>query len=481
MSRCLDWFTVLSRLRSCGARVEEARLAFLTAGTSVRMFDTASHFLHLFPLRRTAGVRRMATRDSTPNSKSSERLWSSPSRRQALRLAGGGLVLAALTTGAVGCDEDAENVEDTGRSGDDKPKEGSKGSSGGTGDDGRAPEPLWTKTTSAETYGDNDELVTAAGVVIASGRPLAALDAATGRQKWSLPGGAIPGAPLLLGNDTLYLASDEYDGSVIGYDPASGKETWRSHLGEGYRQPRPVAVDEGQVYVVAEVLEDDGSSRTNVIAALDSTTGTIAWKEQRDTGTEQNGIHAAVRGRHLVYTDFKKNLTVRDTATGNQVWTHKTTKTNYGYFAVHEDLVIVPQGRNLQAFHLSDGREKWSLEASEFASFKEPAVVEDMLYLADSTRTLRAVDPRTGKVRWQSQALAEAGLQAPRQYVKTGGTLYGATDLDDKGGVIAMDAQIGDVRWTFNDGTGDYHAWLVATDGKRVFALHGTRLHALGV
>lgn len=294
-------------------------------------------------------------------------------------------------------------------------------------------------------------------------------------------GGAIPGAPLLLGNDTLYLASDEYDGSVIGYDPASGKETWRSHLGEGYRQPRPVAVDEGQVYVVAEVLEDDGSSRTNVIAALDSTTGTIAWKEQRDTGTEQNGIHAAVRGRHLVYTDFKKNLTVRDTATGNQVWTHKTTKTNYGYFAVHEDLVIVPQGRNLQAFHLSDGREKWSLEASEFASFKEPAVVEDMLYLADSTRTLRAVDPRTGKVRWQSQALAEAGLQAPRQYVKTGGTLYGATDLDDKGGVIAMDAQTGDVRWTFNDGTGDYHAWLVATDGKRVFALHGTRLHALGV
>ncbi|CAL9622392.1 hypothetical protein SUDANB21_05894 [Streptomyces sp. enrichment culture] len=176
-----------------------------------------------------------------------------------------------------------------------------------TGGDGKAPKPLWTKTTSAETYGDNDELVVAAGVVLASGSPLAALDAATGKRKWSLPGGAVPGAPLLLGKDTLYLASSRYDGTVTGYDPASGKETWRSRLGAGYRQPRPVAVDDTQVYVIAEILEDDGRPRqTNVIAALDSGTGKIAWKEQRGLGTMQNGIHAAVRGRHLVYTDFKR-------------------------------------------------------------------------------------------------------------------------------------------------------------------------------
>ncbi|WP_179887863.1 outer membrane protein assembly factor BamB family protein, partial [Streptomyces sp. b94] len=103
------------------------------------------------------------------------------------------------------------------------------------------------------------------------------------------------------------------------------------------------------VYVIAEILEADGSSRTNVIAALNSTTGNVAWKEQRDLGTQQNGIHAAVRGRHLVYTDFKNNLTVRDTATGRQVWTQKTTKTSYGPFVIHQDLVIVPQGQRLQA------------------------------------------------------------------------------------------------------------------------------------
>lgn len=180
-----------------------------------------------------------------------------------------------------------------------------------------------------------------------------------------------------------------------------------------------------------------------------------------------------------MYTDFKKNLTVRDTATGAQVWTHKTTKTNYGFFAVHEELVIVPQGQTLQAFNLSDGTEKWSIKTERLTTFKEPAVLEGVLYIADSDRTLRAVEPGTGKEIWQSKALAKDETQVPRQYVKVGGVLYGATSLDKQGGVVAIDAKTGELRWTFNDKTGDFHAWLVATDGKRVFALHGTKLHAL--
>lgn len=251
------------------------------------------------------------------------------------------------------------------------------------------------------------------------------------------------------------------------------------YLGKEYRQPRPVAVDGTQVYVIAEILEADGSSRTNVIAALNSSTGKLAWKEQRDLGTEQHGVHAAVQGRHLVYTDVKKNLTVRDTATGRQVWTQKTTRTSYGPFVVHQDLVIVPQGQELQAFALSDGSEKWSVEAERFTTFREPTVLDDVLYIADSGRTLWALDPRTGKKAWQSTALKDSGAQVPRQFVRVGPTLYGATDLDEQGGIHAFDAKDGTLRWTFIDRSGDYHSWLVATDGKHVFALHGKKLHAL--
>ncbi|MDK1473145.1 PQQ-binding-like beta-propeller repeat protein [Streptomyces sp. 549] len=397
-----------------------------------------------------------------------------PNRRRVLRLAGGGLTLAVLGAGAAGCRED-----DTAGKAGSETSAGRTPSEGAAAEDGRAPKPLWTKSTSAQTYGNNDELVAAAGVVIATGDPLAALEAATGEERWSLEGGAVPGAPLLLGNNTVYLASGRYDGTVGGYDPASGKETWRSRLGKEYRQPRPIAVDGKQVYVIAEILEDDGSSHTNVIAALNSVTGKVAWKEQRDLGTEQNGVNAAVQGRYLVYTDFKKNLTVRDTATGKQVWTRRTTKTNHGFFAIHQDLVIIPQGQKLQAFNLSDGAEKWSVQTEKFDAFREPAVLDDVLYVADSGRTLWAIEPQTGRKIWQSKALADAAAQVPRQFVETGGTLYAATALDKQGGVHAFDAKTGDLRWTFNDGSGDHHAWLVATDGKHVFALHGKKLHAL--
>ncbi|RII20761.1 Serine/threonine-protein kinase AfsK [Streptomyces sp. YIM 130001] len=404
------------------------------------------------------------------------------SRRRVLRLAGGGLTLAVLTAGATGCrEDDAAGAGTGGGEGGGKPGGGGDKPAGG-GKKGQAPEPVWTRTTSAQTYGDQDELVAAGGVVIASGSPLAALDGETGKKSWTLPDGAVPGAPMLIGKGTLYLASAKYDGTVAGYDPATGKETWRSHLGKRYRQPRPIAVDDKQVYVVAEILEKDGSSHTNVIAALDSRTGKPAWNEQRDLGTMQNGLHAAVQGRHLVYTDFKKNLTVRDTATGQQVWTHKTTKTNYGFFAIHENLVIIPQGAKLLAYDLADGKEKWSIKSADtFSLFKEPAVIDGVLYVGDSGRTMRALEPATGKKIWESKALYEAKVQVPRHYVAAGGVLYGATDIDKAGGIVAMDAKTGDLLWRFNDNTRDHHAWLVAGDRKRVYALHGKKLHALPV
>lgn len=389
----------------------------------------------------------------------------------------------ALGAGTVGCDKDAQGADGDEDAGSGKATGAAADRSGGDAapGKGKAPKPTWTKSTSAETYGNNDELVAVGGVVIASGAPLDALDARTGRTRWSLKDGAAPGAPLLLGSGTLYLADATYDGTVRGYDPATGRETWRSRLGKEYRQPRPVAVDDEQVYVIAEILEADGSSRTNVIAALDGGTGKVAWKEQRDVGTEQNGVHAVVRGRRLVYTDFKKNLTVRDTATGGQVWTHKTAKTNYDAFAVHEDLVIVPQERTLQAFDLADGSEAWSLETAEFTSFQEPTVVGDTIYVADSGRTLWSVSARTGRTNWRSTALADKDVQVPRQFLEVGGTLYGATDLDPQGGIHALDPRTGALRWTFNDGSGDTHAWLMAADGTHVFALHGQKLHALPV
>ncbi|MFD3612931.1 PQQ-binding-like beta-propeller repeat protein [Streptomyces atroolivaceus] len=398
-------------------------------------------------------------------------------RRRLLRLAGAGLglVLAGAVTTACG----PEEVDASGGMG--EPKPGGSGEGGGdaftTPPAGTAPRALWQEETAVGTLGNHEVLAVVGNVVLVAGDPLVGRDLATGRKLWSLPGAAQPGARLIMGGDTLYLASGEYDGDLVGLDPATGKETWRSRLGGRYAQPRPIGADAERVYVVAGILEKDLSSRHNVIAAVDIRTGKAVWNERRDAGTEESGLTSAVLGDHLVYTDHRKNLTVRDTATGRQLWTKKISSSNFERIAVHDGAVFVADGRNLRSFGLGDGAERWALETEEFSAFNGPTVIEGVLYASDRAHALWAVDPATGKRRWHNPDLLEVSV--PLQFAKVGDTLYGATEFDKDGGVQAYDARDGKLRWTFNDRTGKEQQWYVVAAGKRLAALHGDRVQAL--
>ncbi|MGW2088114.1 outer membrane protein assembly factor BamB family protein [Streptomyces sp. NPDC001880] len=397
------------------------------------------------------------------------------SRRQILRLTGTGLGLAALGAGAVGCGPE-EDVDVPGGSA--TPGEDRNGDTFTTPPPGTAPEPLWKANAANAGLAGNDALAAVGDVVLVSGDPLVGRGIVSGKEKWSRRGVTTPGAKLIVGGGTLYLASAEYDGDVVGLDPASGKETWRSRLGKKYEQPRPIAADDHHVYVLAGILEKDFTTPNNVIAAIDTTSGRIAWHEQRDAGTEEFGITAAAVGGRLVYTDYRENVTVRETATGRQLWTKKISRSNNRRFAVHEGLVIVADGRRLRAFDLADGKERWSLRTEEFSSFNDPHVLDGVLYAADSARGMWAVNPGTGKRIWHNGDLRESATQA-WQFAKVKGTLYGATEFDKDGGVHAFDAATGKLRWTYNDHTGDIQRWYVVAAGDRLAAMHGKRLYAL--
>ncbi|MGW0957653.1 outer membrane protein assembly factor BamB family protein [Streptomyces gelaticus] len=397
------------------------------------------------------------------------------SRRQILRLTGTGLGLAVFGAGVVGCgpEEEADVPGGSVTPGGDK-----SGDTFTTPPPGTAPEPLWEANAANTGLAGNDALAAVGDVVLVSGDPLVGRDIVSGKEKWSRKGVTTPGAALLVGGGTLYLASAEYDGDVVGLDPATGKETWRSRLGKKYEQPRPIAADDRHVYVLAGILEKDFTTPNNVIAAIDTMSGKIAWREQRDAGTEEFGITAAAVGGRLVYTDYRENVTVRDTATGRQLWTKKISRSNNRRFAVHKSLVIVADGRRLRAFALADGKERWSLRTEEFSSFNDPHVLDGVLYAADSARGMWAVDPGTGKQIWHNEDLRESATQA-WQFAKVEGTLYGATEFDEDGGVHAFDASTGKLRWTYNDHTGDIQQWYVVAAGDRLAAMHGRRLYAL--
>jgi outer membrane protein assembly factor BamB len=180
-----------------------------------------------------------------------------------------------LGAGAWGCTPE----EETGTSGGDPtPGEGKGGDTFTTSPPGSAPKPLWQQETTNNDLAGLHALAVIGDTVVVSGDPLVGRDVVSGKEKWSRPGVTIPGAKLITGGGTLYLASAEYDGDVVGLDPATGKETWRSRLGKEYEQPRPVAADDRRVYVLAGILEEDSSTPTNVIAAIDTTSGKIAWR-----------------------------------------------------------------------------------------------------------------------------------------------------------------------------------------------------------
>ncbi|MFF2326835.1 MULTISPECIES: PQQ-binding-like beta-propeller repeat protein [unclassified Streptomyces] len=388
--------------------------------------------------------------------------------------AGLGLVLTGALTTACG----PEETDDSGSTGTPGPQGSDKADDvSATPPAGTAPRALWQQEAATGALGSFEALAVVGGVVLVSGDPLVGRDIATGEQVWSRTGVAQPGARLIMGGDTLYLASGEYDGDVVGLNPATGKETWRSRLGGRYDQPRPVGADAERVYVIAGILEKDFSSPDNVIAAIDIRTGKAVWSERRDAGTEKYGITSAVLGNRLVYTDQRKNLTVRDTATGRQVWTKKISKSNFLRIAVHDGAVFVADGPRLRAFALEDGSERWALKTKEYARFNGPTVLDGVLYASDTTHALWAVDPATGKQRWRNTDLEESAY--PVQFAKVGDTLYGATQLNRNGGVHAYDARNGKLRWTFNDGTGSVEQWYVVPGGKRLAALHARRLQAL--
>ena len=400
------------------------------------------------------------------------------SRRTVLRRTGAGLGLAALGAGAWGCGP----VEDPGAAG---PSASSAPSapegtpSGGaftTPPPGTAPGPLWQRPTAKGTLG-MDALAVAGDVVLVSGDPLVGRDVATGEERWRREEVAVPGAKMQVRGGTLYLASARFDGDVVGLDPATGRETWRSRLGRRFSQPRTIAADERRVYVLAGILEKDFSVKRNVIAAIDTSTGKVAWQELRDAGTEEYGITAEATGRYLAYTDFRENVTVRDTATGRQLWTKKIGRSNSGRLAVHEELVIVADAGRLRAFALADGAERWSLASEEYTRFHGVGVLDGVLYASDSGHVLRAVDAATGKEGWRTESLLDVAYAG--QFAKVGGTLYAATELDDKGGILAFDARNGKLRWRYNDGTKALDRWYVAAAGTRLVALHGERLTAL--
>ncbi|EFL34073.1 conserved hypothetical protein [Streptomyces viridochromogenes DSM 40736] len=400
------------------------------------------------------------------------------SRRRALGLALGGAAVVAVAGGAaawwLGQDDDTNS-----------PASGTNGADGTaqpvdenftTPPAGVAPQPLWHERAVEDSTTTDVPLLTHDGLLLVSGDPLVAYEVKTSKTRWSKPDVCAPGSQLLFHEGKVFLTDGGTDGVVVARDVRTGEEVWRSRLGKALGVEGTIAIDSKNVYVTATDYGQAASATEyrTAVAAISHSTGKKVWLQHRDWGTKDYDVQGTVSGKYLVYTDSNYNLTVRDTATGDQLWTQKIGDDWAWQPTVANGLVFLP-GEKLTAVDAETGRTRWTLSPKGRRGFNNPAVIDGVLYVSDYDRGIWAVDVKTVKRIWLCE---DQDRGAAESFVRVGRTLYCAAG-PLSGGVIALEAKTGDVRWTWTDNKDSGAPWQMATAGNRLLVTNGPEIYAI--
>ncbi|MET7696960.1 PQQ-binding-like beta-propeller repeat protein [Streptomyces sp. NPDC005485] len=346
---------------------------------------------------------------------------------------------------------------------------------------GVAPQPLWHVTVAEDGIETDLPLLTHEGLLLISGEPLVAYDVKTGKKRWTRKDVIQPGAALLFHDGKVFLSDSQYDGVLVALDVQTGKEAWRSRLTGALQVDNTIAIDDQHVYTMVTDFDDARSATDyrNGVAAISHTTGKQVWVQMRDWGTGNWDADGSVDGKYLVYADSKHNLTVRDTATGEQLWTRKWGDHDLGWKPlVAAGLVFLP-GDELIALDADTGKTSWTLSPNGRRGFNDPTVIDGVLYASDHDGGVWAVEVKTGKKLWLCED--PGATRPPERFIRVGQTLYGASYWGS-GGIFAMKAKTGEKRWVYNDnqsGDGASDPWQVAISGNRLLVTHGWSIYAL--
>ncbi|KJK35500.1 serine/threonine protein kinase [Streptomyces variegatus] len=400
------------------------------------------------------------------------------SRRRVLGLAlGGAAAVAAAGGGAawwLGQDGDTSGAANgtTGAGGSAQPVE----ETFTTPPAGVAPQPLWHETAAEDSTSTGVPLLIHDGLLLISGDPLVAYDVKTSDARWSKPDVCAPGSRLLFHDGKVFLTDGGIEGVLVARDGKTGEEVWRSRLGKKIGIEGTIAIDAKNVYVTATDYAQSTSATKyrTAIAAISHSTGKKVWLQHRDWGTKDYDAQGTVSGKYLVYADSNQNLTVRDTATGDQLWTQKIGDDWAWQPTVANGLVFLP-GEKLTAVDAETGRTRWTLSPKGRRGFNNPAVIDGVLYVSDYDRGIWAVDVKTHQRIWLCE---DQDRGAAESFVRVGATLYCAAG-PLSGGVVALEAKTGTVRWTWTDDKDSGAPWQIAPAGNRLLVTNGPEIYAL--
>jgi outer membrane protein assembly factor BamB len=312
------------------------------------------------------------------------------------------------------------------------------------------PAPDWTYEAGAPIWASpasRDGLVYAADT---RGR-VHAVRAADGTRVWMVDGGApVHGAPLVTA-DAVFVFDDA--AVLRRLARRDGTEVWRASLGGDavprvlpaetafdfdFHAPAPVH-DRGVIYV---------TSPAGVVHALEADGGAVRWR--RELGARVRAS-VAVSGDRVFVGTLANDVVALGRRDGEELWRARMTGAVTSAATPAGDVLIVgSRGAWLSGLDLATGRERWS-RFQWFSWIESTGVLVDGLYVVGSSdlRVVRAIEPATGRVVWETDVLGwawgtplvtrdtvYAGVAGPKKYV-----------TKHEAGLVALDRSTGHVRW----------------------------------
>src|SRR5688500_16075628 len=186
------------------------------------------------------------------------------------------------------------------------------------------------------------------------------------------------------GEGLVFIVSDQ---TIEARDAQTGARRWAAPLPGGAAVP--LFYDTGWLLA---------STTTGDLAALRASDGTVVWRRQ--LGAPLSGPPGPALDR--LYLSLEDNRLVSLLLTnGEIVWSRALAARVTALLALDDQLVVGTAAKRVMSIELDNGRERWGWDVGGDIS-GVPAADDKRIYFAARDNVLRAVDRKSGNLRWKA-------------------------------------------------------------------------------
>ncbi|WP_077920564.1 PQQ-binding-like beta-propeller repeat protein [Spirosoma sp. 209] len=305
---------------------------------------------------------------------------------------------------------------------------------------------------------------------VAGAESIYALNANTGLTIWKTSVFSSPNSPCIV-DDLLYIYAQT--GNLYAIDANNGKIIWTTSIGS--KVSDQISPSTSSPTVVNNILYVGGGDGR--VYAVDAKTGSKKW-DYSTGGSIINSSPAVVNGTVYIGSSDKK-IYALDANTGLKKWDFQTKGSVTSSPTVAGDKVFIGSfSEIIYALNANNGEKIWQYQIPDAEGYgyfvSSPIVVNNCLYIGSTTGRLFCFDSSKGTIKWlyksdPSNRPIASIYEIKSSPIVANGLVYvnaGFCYTNKTGAIIALNAEVGGLIWSFSDACGEMSPVLITKDGK---------------